>query len=81
MGERFGRGAREDGNVGTGGSKADSRKQSLYFREEVLQVLKEEAARLDRSLSWVVSRCITMSIDQIRALPAMSDVGESTDKE
>ena len=37
-------------------SKTDKRKQSLYFPESMLQEIKEEAARLDRSLSWVVQR-------------------------
>jgi uncharacterized small protein (TIGR04563 family) len=32
-------------------TKTDKRKQSLYFPESMLQEIKEEAARLDRSLS------------------------------
>src|SRR5687768_12133041 len=33
---------------------ADRRKQTLYFPEEMLIEITEEAARLDRSASWVV---------------------------
>lgn len=58
-------------------SKADERKQSLYFRGEVLQTLKEEAARLDRSLSWVVSRCVSIALEEIKALPSMSDTDDA----
>ena len=43
------------------GSKTDKRKQSLYFPESMLQEIKEEAARLDRSLSWVVQRAWKIS--------------------
>ena len=35
---------------------SDKRKQSLYFPEAMLQEIKDEAARLDRSLSWIVQR-------------------------
>jgi len=35
----------------------DARKQSLYFPEEVLVEIEQQAQRLDRSLSWVVSLC------------------------
>ena len=32
----------------------DARKQSLYFLEEMLVEIEQQAQRLDRSLSWVV---------------------------
>lgn len=57
-----------------GGSQGDSnlteRKQSIYFRGDTLSVLKEEAARLDRSLSWVVQKCVLLSLDQLRDMPS-----------
>ena len=37
-----------------GGS--DKRKQSLYFPEEMLKEIQEEATRQDRSLSWIVPK-------------------------
>ena len=43
----------ENQNTGKG---SDKRKQSLYFPESMLQEIKDEAARLDRSLSWIVQR-------------------------
>ena len=32
----------------------DHRKQSLYFHRDLIAELREEAARLDRSLSWLI---------------------------
>jgi uncharacterized small protein (TIGR04563 family) len=34
----------------------EQRKQSLYFPREMLEEIRNEAARLDRSLSWIVQR-------------------------
>jgi uncharacterized small protein (TIGR04563 family) len=35
---------------------ADKRKQSLYFPEDMLQEIQQEAARMDRSLSGLSSK-------------------------
>jgi uncharacterized small protein (TIGR04563 family) len=56
--------------------KADGRKQSLYFPADVVEMLTTEAKRLDRSLSWVVQRCVKEGIDKVRALPSMNDTDE-----
>ena len=61
-------------NVRTAESKTDKRKQSLYFPESMLQEIKEEAARLDRSLSWVVQRAWKISRLEIKKLPSVNDV-------
>ncbi len=63
----------------TGASKTDKRKQSLYFPESMLQEIKEEAARLDRSLSWVVQRAWKLSRLDIKKLPSVNDVDGSDD--
>jgi uncharacterized small protein (TIGR04563 family) len=57
----------------------DKRKQSLYFPESMLQDVQHEAARLDRSLSWIVQRCVKIGLAEIRKLPSVNDVedGES----
>lgn len=57
-------------------SKTDKRKQSLYFPESMLQEIKEEAARLDRSLSWVVQRAWKLARLEIKKLPSVNDVTE-----
>ena len=48
----------------------DKRKQSLYFPDEMLEEIKQEAARLDRSLSWLVQRAWRLARAEIRALPS-----------
>jgi uncharacterized small protein (TIGR04563 family) len=52
---------------------SDKRKQSLYFPESMLQEIQHEAARLDRSLSWIVQRCVKLGLDEIRRLPSVND--------
>ncbi len=52
----------------------DKRKQSLYFPEEMLKEIQEEANRQDRSLSWVVQQAWKISRDRIKAFPAVNDV-------
>lgn len=54
----------------------DKRKQSLYFPESMLQDIQHEAARLDRSLSWIVQRCVKIGIQEIRKLPSVNDIGD-----
>jgi uncharacterized small protein (TIGR04563 family) len=62
-------------------SKTDKRKQSLYFPESMLQEIKEEAARLDRSLSWVVQRAWKLARLEIKKLPSVNDVSEGEDED
>lgn len=54
----------------------DKRKQSLYFPEAMLQEIKDEANRLDRSLSWVVQRAWKVAKGEIKKLPAVKDIDE-----
>ena len=62
-------------------SKTDKRKQSLYFPESMLQEIKEEAARLDRSLSWVVQRAWKISRMEIKKLPSVNEVEGADDED
>jgi len=57
----------------------DKRKQSLYFPETMLEDLQHETARLDRSLSWIVQRCVKIGLSEIRKLPAVNDIPDSSD--
>lgn len=63
----------DDANKSTG---SDKRKQSLYFPESMLQEIKDEAARLDRSLSWVVQRAWKMARLEIKKIPSVNDIGD-----
>lgn len=58
-------------NHGTKPSNSDKRKQSLYFPEVMLQEVIQEAKRLDRSLSWIVQRCVKLGLAEIRKLPSL----------
>lgn len=49
---------------------SDKRKQSIYFPVEVLDEIKAEADRLDRSFSWVVQAAWKLSKDKVAAIPA-----------
>jgi uncharacterized small protein (TIGR04563 family) len=48
----------------------------LYFPESMLQDIQHEAARLDRSLSWIVQRCVKIGLPEIRKLPSVNDVDD-----
>jgi uncharacterized small protein (TIGR04563 family) len=61
--------AETEGMAGT-----DKRKQSLYFPEEMLKEIQEEATRQDRSLSWVVQQAWKIARERIKSFPAVNDV-------
>ncbi len=44
----------------------DKRKQSLYFPEEMLKEIQAEAARQDRSRSWIVQKAWLIARDTPR---------------
>lgn len=67
--------AENDSNKGG----SDKRKQSLYFPEAMLQEIKDEAARLDRSLSWVVQRAWKMARLEIKKIPSVNDIEDDSD--
>ncbi len=66
-------------NVNDG--RSDKRKQSLYFPEDMLAEIKDEAARLDRSLSWVVQRAWKIARLEIRKLPSVNEPSGDDDAE
>jgi len=47
----------------------DKKKQSVYLPEQMLHEIKNEAQRLDRSLSWTVQRAWKIARDEIKQLP------------
>jgi uncharacterized small protein (TIGR04563 family) len=55
-------------------SKTGKGKASLHFPEWMLDEMREEATRLDRSLSWVVRRAWRISRQDIKKLPGMNDL-------
>ena len=59
---------------GMASDKTDKRKQSLYFPESMLDEIKQEAVRLNRSLSWVVQRAWKVARGDVKKLPSVNDV-------
>jgi uncharacterized small protein (TIGR04563 family) len=69
-------GARFDQPTWSERANADKRKQSLYFPEDMLKEIQHEAARLDRSLSWIVQQGWKIARDKLKAFPASNDEPE-----
>ena len=55
-------------------ASADKRKQSLYFPEEMLKEIQDEANRQDRSLSWIVQQAWRIARNEIKRFPSVNDV-------
>jgi uncharacterized small protein (TIGR04563 family) len=50
---------------------SDKRKQSLYFPEEMLEEIKAEATRQDRSLSWIVQKAWKAARKDVMSIPSV----------
>ncbi len=55
-------------------AKSDKRKQSLYFPEDMLREIQQEAARQDRSLSWIVQKAWKIARQTVMQYPSVNDV-------
>ncbi len=55
-------------------ASSDKRKQSLYFPEQMLKEIQEEAARQDRSLSWIVQKAWKIARREIMKYPSVNDI-------
>jgi uncharacterized small protein (TIGR04563 family) len=55
-------------------SANDARKQSLYFPEDMLGEIQQQAQRLDRSLSWVVQQAWKISKTELKKIPSPNDM-------
>jgi uncharacterized small protein (TIGR04563 family) len=60
------------------GQPTEKRKQSLYFPEEMLREIQEEATRQDRSMSWIMQQAWRSARAQIAKMPGMDAFGPST---
>ncbi|ABS28221.1 TIGR04563 family protein [Anaeromyxobacter sp. Fw109-5] len=54
---------------------SEKRKQSLYFPEDMLREIQEEATRQDRSLSWIMQQAWRSARARIATMPGMDDLG------
>jgi uncharacterized small protein (TIGR04563 family) len=59
---------------------ADKRKQSLYFPEDMLKEIGDEATRQDRSLSWIVQKAWKAARKDIMSIPSVNDTPASDSK-
>ena len=53
---------------------SDKRKQSLYFPEDMLKEIQDEATRQDRSLSWIVQQAWKLARKDIQRYPSINDI-------
>lgn len=61
---------------------SDKRKQSLYFPDEMLREIQEEATRQDRSLSWIVQKAWKIARKEIKLYPSVNELpGEEIEDE
>ena len=60
-------------------ASADKRKQSLYFPEEMLKEIQDEANRQDRSLSWIVQQAWRIARSEIKRFPSVNDVLDASE--
>lgn len=58
---------------------ADKRKQSLYFPEDMLREIQDEAKRQDRSLSWIVQKAWKRSRNELMKIPSTNEIPGSDD--
>jgi uncharacterized small protein (TIGR04563 family) len=61
--------------------ESDKRKQSLYFPEEMLKEIGDEATRQDRSLSWIIQKAWKAARKDIMAVRSMNDLPGDADKD
>jgi uncharacterized small protein (TIGR04563 family) len=59
---------------------SDKRKQSLYFPEDMLKEIQEEATRQDRSLSWIVQRAWMIARKEITKYPSVNELEGAADE-
>jgi uncharacterized small protein (TIGR04563 family) len=60
---------------------SDKRKQSLYFPEDMLKEIQEEASRQDRSLSWIVQKAWRIARREIMRYPSVNDFPGNADED
>ena len=59
---------------------SDKRKQSFYFPKKMLKEITDEAARQDRSLSWIVQRAWLTAREELKRIPSTMEMVESREE-
>lgn len=60
---------------------SDKRKQSLYFPADMLKEIQHEAARQDRSLSWIVQKAWKAAREDMKRYPSVNDVYDENEQD
>jgi uncharacterized small protein (TIGR04563 family) len=58
---------------------SDKRKQSLYFPADMLAEIQQEAARQDRSMSWIVQKAWIVARNELKKFPSVNDIYDEND--
>ena len=66
----------EKDNLRTDIARSDKRKQSFYFPVSMIQEIKDEANRLDRSMSWIVQRAWVVARSEMRKIPSVNETSD-----
>ena len=53
--------------------KSQTRRQALYFPSDMLQELQGEAARQDRSISWLIQQAWKVARGELQRIPSTTD--------
>ena len=53
--------------------KKDKRKQSVYLPENVLEEIKEESIRQERSISWLIKQSWIIAREKLYKIPSSND--------
>jgi len=52
---------------------AQTRRQALYFPEEMLKELRAESKRQDRSISWLIQQAWKIAYAELTKVPSTTD--------
>jgi len=58
---------------------SDKRKQSLYFPEKMLEEIRHEASRQDRSLSWIIQKAWKIARSELAKYPSVNEIPDDSD--
>lgn len=59
----------------TDGVGASEKKTSIYLKGDLLSQVQQEAARQDRSVSWVIAHALKVALPGMREMAGTEEVG------
>lgn len=68
--------APDDAPEVTEDSMATKKKMTLYLPEELLNEMRQEALRQDRSLSWIMEAAWKVARERLREMPGVDELYE-----